>query len=106
MYAEIFAAAMCNCVLLKMLMFVKNSRICAKSPKNCKNRPALPVKFAKSGVFLRVCGDFLVFFGVFALSCPKIGIFFIKSLCEKAVCDKIIKRVGKFRMVFLFVIVN
>lgn len=62
-----FAAAMCNCVLLKMLVFVKNNRICVKSPKNCKNRPALPVKFAKNGGFLRVCGWFL---GVFWCVCP------------------------------------
>jgi len=76
--AEIFAAAMCNCVLLKILVFVKNSRICAKSPKKSKKRPALSVKFAKNGGFLRVCGGFWTLFGVFALFCPKIGIFFIK----------------------------
>ena len=78
MCAEIFAAAMCNCVLLKILVFVKNSRICAKSPKKSKKRPALSVKFAKNGGFLRVCGGFWTLFGVFALFCPKIGIFFIK----------------------------
>ena len=67
LYAEIFAAAMCVCVLLKTLAFIKNSRICAKSPKKSKNRPALLVKFAKNGGFLRVCGGF---FGVFWCVCP------------------------------------
>lgn len=80
MCGEIFAAAMCSCFLLEMLVFVKNSRICVKSPKNCKNRPALPVKFAKNGGFLRFCGWFLV---CLPFPAPKLAYFLSKVYVKK-----------------------
>ena len=96
MCAKIFAAAMCNCVLLKMLVFVKkNSRICVKSPKKSKNRPALPVKFAKMADFCGFAGGFWAFLVCLPFPAPKLA-YFLSN----------IKRVGKFRMSFLFAIVN
>ncbi len=84
MCGEFFAAAMCDCVLLKMLVFCKkNNRICAKSPKKSKNRPILLVKFAKNGGFLRICCDFLVFFLCLPFPAPKLAYFLSKVYVKK-----------------------
>lgn len=51
-----------------------------KIPKNrnfYENRPIFSQKIAKSGGFLRVCGDFRGVFCVFALSCPGFCVFFV-----------------------------